>query len=213
MSSPLFRKLEAQLARLEAQVREHDATLTAADKKWLANQSAFHDQLFEHQGASLSGCLSVLRKDLNQIAQLEQLGARPDTVELVCQRFANRFSALAQALANTAVIRRGHQTSALAGARRRANKKDNDYHWIARSVMRSSHQLYDELRKHQNWAMRLEQKIRELEQRLDLHQGAEKITLQNEILATHKRLGRCRQAMTFIEQRIAQLEKPGRGSF
>ncbi|MBY6186735.1 primosomal replication protein [Marinobacter hydrocarbonoclasticus] len=213
MSSPLVQKLETQLLRLEAQVKEHDAKLTPADKKWLANQSAFHDQLFEHQGASLTTCLAVLRKDLQQITQLEQLGARPDAVELVCHRFANRFSALAQALANTATMRRGHQTSALSGARRRDSKTKNEYHWIARSVMRSSHQLYDELRKHQNWAMRLEQKIRELEQRLDLHQGAEKITLQNEILATHKRLGRCRQAMTFIEQRIAHLEKPGRGSF
>ncbi|MBW3164171.1 primosomal replication protein [Ferrimonas balearica] len=213
MTSPMLQRLETQLARLEEQVREHDAQLTPADKKWLANQSAFHDQLFDHQGASLSSCLQVLRQDLKQIQQLEQLGARPDAVELVCHRFANRFSAVAQALANTAVMRRGHQTSALAGARRNAKKTNNEYHWIARSVMRSSHQLYDELRKHQNWADRLEQKIRELEQRLDLHQGADKITLQNEILATHKRLGRCRQAMTFIEQRIAHLEKPGRGSF
>ncbi|MBY5990837.1 primosomal replication protein [Ferrimonas balearica] len=207
MSSPLVTRLQGQLARLEALVREHDARLSDSDKKWLANTSHFHDQLFEQQGATLAGCLKVLHQDLNQIGQLEQLGARPDALELVCQRFANRFAALSQALTNTATIKRGQQASV---RRRKRAQGKSEYHWIAQTVMRSSHQLYEELRKHQNWESRLEQKIRELEQRLDLHHGSEKITLQNEILATHKRLGRCRQAMSYIEQRIAQLEKPGR---
>lgn len=204
--SPLIEKLHRQLAQLEQQIRVHDANLSDADKKWFSHKQRFHDQLFEQQGASLSSCLTVLKQDLEHIEQLERLNAHADALELACQRFANRFAALAQAMATTATARRGHQATA---RRRQTKKADNPYHWIAQSVMRSSHQLYEELRKHQNWAARMESKIRELEQQLDLKVGAEKITLQNEILSTHKRLGRCRQAMSFIEQRIAQMEKTG----
>ncbi|GAA4897730.1 primosomal replication protein [Ferrimonas pelagia] len=206
MKPPLVIKLREQLNQLEQRIQHHDAQLTDANKKWLAHKSRFHDQLFDHQGASLAGCLTVLRKDLKQIEQLLQIGATGETVELACQRFSGRFQALLQAVANTQTATRGIQNSAY--KRRSSANADAGYQWIAQNIMNSSHKLYQELNKHRNWEQKMQQKIQQLEHALDNYRGGDKITLQNEILAQHKRLGKCRQAMTYIEQRIAWLEKP-----
>ncbi|WP_298439350.1 primosomal replication protein [uncultured Ferrimonas sp.] len=204
MKNPQLQQLKQKLAQLEQQVQFHDAQLSASDKKWLNNRSRFHDQLFDQQGATLGGCLTVLNKDLKQIEQMLSLGVKGDALDLACQRFSNRFEAVLQAIANTPTVARGLQQT----ARRRSHKRgDSQYQWIARSVMNSSHQLYDELRKHQNWDNQLQQKIAQLEQNLDIYQGKDKIEQQNIILQTHQRLGKCRQAISYIEQRIAWLEK------
>ncbi|SHH28149.1 primosomal replication protein [Ferrimonas marina] len=203
MRAHQLEQLKAQLAALEAKVHQHDAQLSDADKRWLHHKSRFHEQLFEQQGASLAGCLEVLRRDLKQIEQMVQVGATGDTLGLACQRFGERFEALMQALANTDTARRGNQLSA-----RGRSSKNSDYQWIDQSVMNSSHKLHQELAKHKSWEDKMVQKIQQMEQALDITPANDKITLQNEILALHKRLGKCRQAMTYIEQRIAWLEKP-----
>ncbi|GAA5188973.1 primosomal replication protein [Ferrimonas gelatinilytica] len=202
----LVNTLRQQLQQLERKLGEHDAALSEADKKWLNHKSRFHEQLFDHQGASLSGCLRVLRRDLQQIEQLIQLDAGGETLALACQRFSTRFEALLSALKNTDTARRGVQNSA---RRRRAPaRQQQGYEWIAQSVMNSSHHLYQELNKHQQWEQKMVLKIQQLDQALDKYEGSDKIERQNAILTLHKRLGKCRQAMTYIEQRIAWLEKP-----
>ncbi|QIZ77199.1 primosomal replication protein [Ferrimonas lipolytica] len=197
-------QLRAKLAELERHVYQHDAQLSDNDKKWLNNKNRFHDQLFEQQGATLAGCLAVMKKDLQQIEQMITINVKGDALDLACQRFGNRFQAVMQAIANTSTVKRGLQQTA---RRRSRSRNDSQYQWIARSVMNSSHQLYAELRKHQNWDGQLQQRILELEQNLDDHQGKDKIAHQNLILTTHQRLGKCRQAISYIEQRIAWLEK------
>lgn len=204
MKTPQLLKLKRQLEQLSQHVHQHDAQLSDLDKKWLNNRSRFHDQLFEQQGATLKGCINVLQSDYSHIEQMVSLGVSGDTLDLACQRFSNRFEAVMQAIANTQTVTRGLQQTT---KRRSRSRDDNQYQWIARSVMNSSHQLYAELRKHQNWEHQLQQKIAILEQNLDIHHGKEKIDQQNLILNTHQRLGKCRQAISYIEQRIAWLER------
>ena len=72
--------------------------------------------------------------------------------------------------------------------------------------MANSHQLYQELSKHHGYERKLAEKIALLENRLANYQGADKISLQQDILKQHKRLGQCRKAIHFIEQRIQQME-------
>ncbi|WP_028117337.1 primosomal replication protein [Ferrimonas senticii] len=199
-----LQQLRDKLTQLEQQLQQHDASLSDNNKKWLNHKSRFHEQLFEQQGATLSGCMQVLKRDLKQIEQLLQINASGDALALACQRFSDRFEALVHAMANTDTATRGLQQAA---GRRRYSGQDNQYQWIAKSVMNSSHQLYAELRKHQNWESQLQQKITVMEQQLDIYQGTDKIEQQQLILKTHARLGKCRQAMSYIEQRIAWLEK------
>ncbi len=200
----LLNKLQQRLAELEEKVQCHDRALSAHDKKWLANRSRFHDQLFEQHGATLDECIQVLKRDLAQIQQLVQIDVHSDTLALACQRFTNRYQALLQAMENTNTITRGLQQTEF---KRKQPKQQGEYQWIAQSVMQSSHQLYQELKKHQNWEQQLEHKADALEHELERYQGSEKIAQQNLILHTRKRLGKCRQAMSYIEQRIAYLER------
>ncbi|WP_169307116.1 primosomal replication protein [Ferrimonas sediminicola] len=204
--SDLLQLLRQRLEQLKSQVREHDHALPGNTSQALDHQQRFHSALFDHTGASLAQCLQRLEQDLAKLDRLSQASDSGDTFELVCQQFSDRYQAVTQALATTGLQAAGARFSS---RRRSVPRQDSQYQWIARSVMQNSHSAYAELRKHQNWADRLQQKIHELEQKLDLHQGAEKIKLQNEILTTQKRLGRCRQAMTYIEERIARLEQNG----
>ncbi|WP_035385463.1 primosomal replication protein [Ferrimonas futtsuensis] len=204
--SELLQLLRQRLEQLKSQVQQHDQSLANNTTQALDHQQRFHSALFDHTGASLAQCLQRLEQDLHTLSRLSQAPDSGDTFELVCQQFSDRYQAVMQAMSATGLQAAGARFSS---RRKGLPRQDSKYQWIARSVMQNSHSAYEELRKHQNWANRLQQKIHELEQKLDLHQGAEKITLQNEILATQKRLGRCRQAMTYIEERIARLEKGG----
>ncbi|USD36438.1 MULTISPECIES: primosomal replication protein [Ferrimonas] len=204
--SELMQLLRQRFAQLKQQVQDYDRQLNQSTEKALNHSHRFHQGLFEQTGASLSQCIAQMDKDMTALERLSHHPGSEATFEYLCQQFSDRYQAVTQAMAATGVQVAGTK---LKSRRQWQQRPHNQYQWIAQSVMSNSNGAYAELRKHQNWASRLEQKIRELEQKLDLHQGQEKIKLQNDILATHKRLGQCRQAMTYIEERIAQLEKRG----
>ena len=63
-----------------------------------------------------------------------------------------------------------------------------------------------------NWATTFEQKIAEMETKLANCHSTDKIMIQNEILSLHRRLGKCRQAISYIEERIQMFERPHRNN-
>jgi primosomal replication protein N'' len=106
------------------------------------------------------------------------------------------------------------KTQQRASSRARFAQRQNQSHqasgfdWIANNVMQNSHEIYEELNKHLNWAKKFEQKIEEMESKLENCHSADKIKLQNDILLMHRRLGKCRQAISYIEDRIQIFERP-----
>lgn len=205
----LLTALKQQLNRLTQAVYQHDRQLDPSQKKTLQDIHRFNPLVFDHQGAALSPCLAQLTKDIDQLEKQLKLGLSKSTIEFSCQRIQDRFSALSRALVTTELnIATAEHDKASKRARFVKKQQGQEFSWIANSVMQNSHQLYQELNKHLNWAKKIEQKITQLEAELDICHPQDKIKLQNDILLVHRRLGKCRQAISYIEQRIQLFERP-----
>ncbi|MFS1439214.1 primosomal replication protein [Shewanella sp. 10N.286.48.A6] len=214
-TNQLIYQLKQQLSSLEQDALHHDQQLPAQQKKILQDIERFNSQLFIQQGAQLSPCIAQLKKDIQQLEK--QLSFKLDVriIELSCQRIQDRFTALRRALVttnlnvNTEKQKRDNSRARYA-KKQQQQHSDSGFGWIASNVMKNSHQIYQELNKHLNWATTFEQKIAEMESALANCHSTDKIRLQNEILSLHRRLGKCRQAISYIEERIQMFERPNR---
>ncbi|WP_076537035.1 primosomal replication protein [Shewanella sp. UCD-KL21] len=214
-TNQLIYQLKQQLSSLEQDALHHDQQLPAQQKKMLQDIERFNSQLFIQQGAQLSPCIAQLKKDILQLEK--QLSFKLDVriIELSCQRIQDRFTALRRALVttnlnvNTEKQKRDNSRARYA-KKQQQQHSDSGFGWIASNVMKNSHQIYQELNKHLNWATTFEQKIAEMESALANCHSTDKIRLQNEILSLHRRLGKCRQAISYIEERIQMFERPNR---
>ncbi|QSX31252.1 primosomal replication protein [Shewanella cyperi] len=209
----LIDKLKEQLAQLEQEVLRHDAALAPQQRKLIQDVERFNDGLFIQSGAQLAPCIGQIAKDIKQLEQRLALGLSAATIVASCERIQDRFTAVKRALTTTGINLKS-ATQARQSARNRSHQRQKQAHnssgfdWIAAGVMQNSHQLYEELNKHLNWARKIESKIAQLETGLDNCHSADKIKLQNEILLMHRRLGKCRQAISYIEDRIQAFERP-----
>ncbi|MCL1148043.1 primosomal replication protein [Shewanella marinintestina] len=209
----LVRKLRLQLKQLEQEVLQHDSRLPPSQRKMMQDVERFNSELFIQVGGQLQPCIEQLSKNIAQLEQLVKAKRSPYTIVSSCEKIQDRFSALRRALTTTGINVKSieqQKRSRRAFAIKRGNQShaDSGFSWIASNVMQNSHQLYEELNKHLNWAKIIEQKIENLQSSLENCHSADKIKLQNEILSLHSRLGKCRQATSYIEDRIQLFERP-----
>ncbi|UCX04108.1 primosomal replication protein [Shewanella glacialimarina] len=209
----LILMLKQQLAHIEQEALQHDNQLGDQQKKTLQHVERFNHSVFIQEGAQLSPCIVQLRKDIAQLEKQLTLNLAKNTIELSCQRIQDRFTALRRALLTTGLNLKSAEQKKASNRARYAKKQqqsvqDSGFGWIANNIMQNSHQLYQELNKHFAWANKIEFKIQQMESNLEVCHAAEKITLQNDILLMHRRLGKCRQAISYIEERIQHFERP-----
>jgi len=212
----LINQLKQQLKQLEQDVLQHDAKLPPGQRKMMQDVERFNNELFIQAGAQLIPCIEQLNKSILQLQQLITAKRSLESISSSCEKIQDRFSAVRRALATTNLniksleqqkrTRRAHAIKRGAKAHQQSG-----FSWIASNVMQNSHQLYEELNKHLNWAKVIEQKIENLQYSLENCHSNDKIKLQNEILAQHSRLGKCRQATSYIEERIQLFERPFKG--
>ncbi|RLV60335.1 prepilin peptidase [Parashewanella curva] len=212
-SLALISKLAQQLDKLEQEVLQHDSRLAQGECKLLQNTDRFNTQLFLQTGAKLQPCIQQIRSQIQQLEKRLRVGLNKETIEISCQQIHDQFSAVKRALATTNINLKAARQAKASSRARYINKQqrahqNSGFEWIASNVMQNSHKLYDELNKHLNWASRIEQKIHALDLQLSTCPSREKLKLQHEILETQKRLGKCRQAISYIEERIALFERP-----
>ncbi|GIU07734.1 primosomal protein N' [Shewanella sp. c952] len=212
-TNELINKLKQQLKQLEQDVLQHDAALPPGQRKMMQDVERFNNELFIQEGAQLKPCIDQLSKNIAQLQQLLNANRSHHTIISSCEKIQDRFSAVRRALSTTNINIKSleqQKRTRRAHAIKRGTKahQQSGFSWIASNVMQNSHQLYEELNKHLNWAKIIEQKIENLQSSLENCHSADKIKLQNEILAQHSRLGKCRQATSYIEDRIQLFERP-----
>lgn len=212
-TNELLARLTAQLKQLEQEVLQHDANLPKREQKLLQDADRFNNELFIQSGAKLAPCITQIDNSIKQLAKLIKSKISNNTIALSCERIQDRFTAVRRALNTTNLgVKSAAQQKAfrIATAKKRRNKvhDESGFNWIAAGVMHNSHQLYEELNKHLNWVSTFEQKILNLQSELENCHSADKIRMQNEILLVHRRLGKCRQAISYIEDRIQAFERP-----
>ncbi|MGI2855048.1 primosomal replication protein [Shewanella algae] len=212
-TNQLVQRLREQLRQLEQEVLQHDASLPAAQRKLLQDTERFNSELFIQHGAQLYPCVEQLHKSIDQLEKQLRHQLAQHTIALSCERIQDRFVALKRALDTTGLnarIQKLQQASKRQSYQQRQGRRhqESGFGWIAAGVMQNSHQLYEELNKHLNWAQKIEQKIEQLQSKLENCHSTDKIPVQNDILLMHRRLGKCRQAISYIEDRIQAFERP-----
>ncbi|KFZ38051.1 prepilin peptidase [Shewanella mangrovi] len=216
-TAQLIEKLKQQLKQLEQEVLQHDQAQSAKDLRLLEHLERFEQTLFHQSGGKLYPCIAQLETSLRQLEKQLAAGISPALLQASCERIADRFVALKRAISTTAIDLKAQQqnkNSKKVVYQRKMQQRHTDagFGWIAAEVMRNSHQLYEELNKHLNWEKKIQFKIEQLQAQLDNCHITEKIAVQNDLLAMHKRLGKCRQAINYIEDRIQLFERPNKHS-
>ncbi|MGL4473506.1 MAG: primosomal replication protein [Shewanella sp.] len=206
-------QLRQQLQQLEQEVLQHDRLLTATACRLIQDTERFNNELFVQHGAVLTPCIKQIRTAIEQLEKQLRMKLSPQLIALSCQRIQDKFIAVKKALTSTQInVKAAQQTQrtrkTLWAKRQQTQHEQTGFEWIASAVMQNSHDLYQELNKHLKWADKFTQKIAELDMHLANCHSNDKIKFQNEILSMHKRLGKCRQAITYIEDRIQALERP-----
>lgn len=77
----------------------------------------------------------------------------------------------------------------------------------AKAIIEPSKNLYQTLTEHHEFERRLSQMLSDKEMERNIAPARQLITLSQEVLVLHQRLGRCRQAISKIENDIVNLEK------
>lgn len=212
-TSQLISMLKNQLQKLEQEVLQHDSHLVPSQRKLLQDIERFNQSLFVQHGAQLMPCIEQIRASIVQLEKQIALKLAPHTIAMSCERIQDRFTAVKRALLTTSIDLKS-KNQQQASKRARFAQQQNQSHqasgfaWIASNVLQNSHEIYAELNKHLNWEKKFEQKIAEMESTLENCHSADKISLQNDILLMHRRLGKCRQAISYIEDRIQAFERP-----
>lgn len=217
-TSELLKRLRVQHKQLEQEVLQHDSKLPKGQRRLMQDTERFNDILFIQTGAELSPCIEQIDKSILQLEKLIKGKMSLSMILLSCERIQDRFTAVKRALATTSLdVKSAEQQKknriAKAQQRRRQTHNDSGFDWIAAGVMQNSHQLYEELNKHLNWVTAFEQKIQNLQSELEYCHRDDKIKMQNEILLIYRRLGKCRQAISYIEERIQAFERPQTHTF
>jgi len=209
----LVKRLRVQLKQLQQDVLRHDINLPKGERRILEDTDRFNNALFNQSGAELAPCIEQISQNIAQLEKLLKNNQSIAVIALSCERIQDRFTALRRALNTTTLgvtAAKQLKSSRIAQAQKRRKKThaDSGFGWIAAGVMQNSHQLYQELAKHHQWVVKFQQKIDHLQSELDNCHSADKINKQHEILQVHRRLGKCRQAISYIEDRIAEFERP-----
>nr|WP_280925713.1 primosomal replication protein [Shewanella septentrionalis] len=209
----LLKKLTKQLDALREEVIIHDKNLNPWQKKLLQDTERFNNELFIQHGAILFPCITQIHSNICQLEKLIKLKVTKQAIELSCAKIEDRFTAVKRAINSTTTninIVKQQKANARARYARKSEQAhaETEFDWIASSVMQNSHAIYEELNKHFNWARKIEQKIAKMESNLENCHSTDKIKLQNDILLMHRRLGKCRQAIRYIEDRIQTIERP-----
>jgi primosomal replication protein N'' len=81
-------------------------------------------------------------------------------------------------------------------------KRYSKYKKVANVVMASSHELHQELAQNHEFERRLNEMIFERQNQMQRANAQQAEKLSQEVLTLHQRLGRCRKAISMVEERI-----------
>ena len=214
-TNQLINTLKQQLKRLEQDVLQHDSQLPKTQQKMLLDIERFNSALFIQSGAKLFPCIEQIKKNIQQLEKQLSVNLASQAMLYHCEKIQDQFTAVKRALkATTLDIKTAQYKKTVkrkqAIKRNQAAHQDSGFNWIASNVMQNSHKLYEELNKHLDWQNKMQYKIELLQSQLANCHKNDKIDRQNDILLLHRRLGKCRQAITYIEERIQLFERPNK---
>ena len=191
----------AQLLSKVDELKHRLADILQSQQTWFKASDVFNSSHFYTKSDELKDYLKELEGNVLRLRTVTEA----QHAEYLTERISVQFSC----------FRNFTNSSYLSTKYKNQNKqhfsKVNRIKQLASKVTQSSQELYQELSKLQEYERRLIDMVNEKQnalnsaqqQRISANQKAE---LQNQVLVTHQRLGRCRKAISGVEEQIQKLD-------
>ncbi|KGJ96328.1 primosomal replication protein PriC [Colwellia psychrerythraea] len=210
--STLLEHLSLQSKNIDQANRKHKS------HRLVENNNLFSQHLFSTESDQFSLYADEIKKRLDEFSRLYRLSTdnatKAEFAKSSLQQIEQQISALMNAIQSNQTMHQAAQVSFNARKKVRINsakaaqlKQNDNYNKMTKSVLLTSHQLYQQLNEHHEFERRLMAMITEREQQRIQSRHANTDKLSHEVLALHQRLGRCRKAISSIEQNIKRAEK------
>ncbi len=221
LTTDLIAKTRTQIQQLYQQTRQIDETNRQIKTARFKYRDHFNVGLFHCTSVALYDYVIELEDNFNTLLRLNQQGNHQlnPRGELLTQQ----LTALIQAVRANEIARKEHRFQTASNNQRFANytptneNKKNKYYGsspagqqAASHIMTNSHQIHQELAQHHEYERRLNEMVYERQAKMNNAKATLAQQLQKEILALHQRLGKCRRAISAIEERI-QFAESGNG--
>lgn len=163
---------------------------------------------FNHSDVIVSSAFSTRSDELKDYfeelqANIYKLNSLTDTdyLHFVADKITQQFACLRSLLNSATINNKDRQHRKLHQARVQQAKQ------FARQASQSSQSLYAELSQLQEYERRLFDMVQDKQKQLNQYSGTKfRQQYQQEVLAYQQRLGRCRQALSKVEEQIQRLD-------
>lgn len=196
LTKDLIAKTRQQIGLLYQQTRQIDQANSQIKAAKFKYRDYFNAGLFACNSVSLFDYVKELEDNFNallRISEQSELHLNPRG-----ERLTQQLTALIQAVRANGVAVKEHHFQKASNKQRFAKYQKPAAHFMA-----NSHQLHQELAKNHEFERRLNEMVFERQARMNQATGEVAHQLQREILALHQRLGKCRRAISAVEERIA----------
>jgi primosomal replication protein N'' len=216
VNQSVIRRLSTLLSSLHDQSCQLDA-INTQDKshRLIENNSIFSTHLFSVQSDKLSDYSTEIKKKLIDFSKLysknDGCEVKIELTKAALAHIEQQLSALVTAIQSNSVVHKAAKISndATNNVRKKyfnnINTQNSTHKKLTKTILRSSHQLHQKLSEHHEFERRLINMISDREEHLKKNNSS--TFLNNEVLALHQRLGRCRRAIYAIEVDIAKTNK------
>ncbi len=198
MPSAALDKLRQQVATLKQQAEQFDkAKLFSKNRYMQAQPSLFDRAVFSTKSMNLADYVVEIEDEIASLPPSEHRHAYTYALE----RIASQVQAVFNVIKSTPIWVKENKSHY------KPRAKQPVYKQAVQKIMQSSHELYDELKQNHEFERRLVLMIEERKLQMEKASPAQAQKLNQEILTTHARLGRCRKAISATEDKIQQVEK------
>lgn len=207
LTQELIHTLRQQIAHLYEQTQAIDERNRRIKSDRFTYREYFNHQLFNCDSISLMDYVKEAEDNFNHLLRLKD--ADKSFLSDLGNKLTDQLSALTQIIRSNEVAVKEHfyqQQRRKQFYQKKKQAKENRYQQAAQYFMRNSHELHQELAQNFEFERRLNEMVYERQAKMKTANKADGQKLQQEILALHQRLGRCRRAITAVEERIATAE-------
>lgn len=184
--------LQSQLAILEHEVKQSKLT----QQNWFRSSDIFNSSSFHTQSDEVIDYLKELKNNINRLATVKE----QSHADYLSEKITNQFNCFKNLLNSSKL------NSKYAAHRGKHIKLEQRVKKIAQQATQTSQSLYEELSQLHEYERRLLDMVADKQTMLNQYSGSEKSHLQQQVLLTQQRLGRCRQAITGVEDKIQKLD-------
>lgn len=201
LTQQLIDKIHAQLQSLKEQTAALDERNRYVRSDRFKYRDIFNTQLFRCESTELLDYVIEAEQNFHTLLNGGQYAAH---LNALGEKLTDQIAALSQALRSNEVARKElkYQRSQSKKRYSQKNKNQNKNQQAAKFFMKNSHQLHQELAENLEFERRLNEMIFERQAKMQQASQQTASHLQREILALHQRLGKCRRAITAVEERI-----------